>query len=90
MTINGFGSIIESYSVKGAIMNFTQYMLDFYGPNGIYPEGFTSTQISLATQLYKIRLPEGTEFYGDSIDRERVRDIILAAREETVPEFAKI
>ncbi len=71
-------------------MNFTQYMLDFYGPNGVYPEGFTSTQISLATQLYKIRLPEGTEFYGDSIDRERVRDIILAAREETVPEYSKI
>ena len=73
-------------------MNFTQYMLDFYGPNGVYPEGFTSTQISLATQLYKIRLPEGTEFYGDSIDRERVRDIILvlAAREETVPEYIKI
>jgi hypothetical protein len=76
--------------IKGTDMNFTQYMLDFYGPNGVYPEGFTSTQISLATQLYKCRLPEGTEFYGDSIDRERVRDIILAAREETVPEFAKI
>jgi hypothetical protein len=71
-------------------MNFTQYMLDFYGPNGIYPEGFTGAQISLATQLYKCRLPEGQEFLGDSIDRERVRDIILAAREETVPEYSKI
>ena len=70
-------------------MNFTQYMLDLSGPNGLYPEGFNATQISLATQLYKCRLPEGTEFYGDSIDRERVRDIILAAREETVPEYAK-
>ena len=71
-------------------MNFTQYMLDFYGPNGIYPLGFTGEQISLATQLYKCRLPEGAEFYGDSIDRERVRDIILEARESTVPEYAKI
>jgi hypothetical protein len=71
-------------------MNFTQYMLDFYGPNGLYPEGFTSTQISLATQLYKCRLPEGEEFWGDSIDRERVRDIILAARESVVPEYSKI
>jgi hypothetical protein len=71
-------------------MNFTQYMLDFYGPNGIYPFGFTSTQISLAVQLYKCRLPEGTEFYGDTVDRENVRDIILAAREETVPEYSKI
>ena len=76
--------------IKGADMNFTQYMLDFYGPNGLYPEGFNATQISLATQLYKCRLPEGTEFYGDSIDRERVRDIILAARDEVVPEYAKI
>jgi len=76
--------------IKGVVMNFTQYMLDFYGPNGIYPEGFTSTQISLATQLYKCRLPEGEEFCGDSVDRERVRDIILAARESVVPEYAKI
>lgn len=90
MTINHFGFILESYSVKGASMNFTQYMLDFYGPNGLYPEGFTSTQIGLATQLYKCRLPEGQEFLGDSIDRERVRDIILAARESVVPEYAKI
>jgi len=71
-------------------MNFTQYMLDFYGPNGLYPEGFTAMQISLATQLYKCRLPDDQEFLGDSIDRERVRDIILAARESTVPEYAKI
>ena len=71
-------------------MNFTRYMLDFYGPNGLYPLGFTDTQISLATQLYKCRLPEGEEFCGDSLDRERVRDIILAARESTVPEYAKI
>ena len=71
-------------------MNFTQYMLDFYGPNGIYPLGFNATQISLATQLYKTRLPEGVEFYGDTVDRERVRDIILEARESVVPEYAKI
>jgi hypothetical protein len=65
-------------------MNFTQYMLDFYGPKGIYPMGFTAEQISLATQLYKCRLTEGQEFYGDSIDRERVRDIILGARTEII------
>ena len=61
-------------------MDFTQYMLDFYGPNGIYDYGFTAEQINLATQLYKCRLGEnypGEEFCGDSVDRERVRDIIL-------------
>jgi hypothetical protein len=65
-------------------MNFTQYLLDFYGPNGIYPMGFTAEKISLATQLYKCRLKQGQEFLGDSIDRERVRDIILDARAETI------
>lgn len=65
-------------------MSFTQYMLDFYGPKGVYPMGFTAEQINLATQLYKIRLPEGHEFIGDSIDRERVRDIILEARETVI------
>ena len=61
-------------------MNFTRYMLDFYGPNGIYKLGFTAEQINLATQLYKTRLSEnypGQEFEGDSVDRERIRDIIL-------------
>ena len=81
---------IHRQLTKGADMSFTQYMLDFYGPEGVYPFGFTSTQIGLATQLYKCRLPDGQEFIGDSIDREAVRDIILAAREETVPEYAKI
>ena len=63
-------------------MNFTGYMLDFYGAAGIYPFGFTAEQINLATQLYKCRLEQaypGQLFEGDSVDRERVRDIILAA-----------
>lgn len=66
-------------------LNFTRYMLDFYGPNGVYDYGFTATQINLATQLYKCRLPElfpGDEFQGDSVDRERVRDLILSMREK--------
>ena len=60
--------------------NFTGYMLDFYGPAGIYDLGFTAEQINLATQLYKTRLAinyPGQEFEGDSVDRERVRDIII-------------
>ena len=62
--------------------NFTQYMLSFYGfgPDAIYNYGFTAEQINLATQLYKTRLEvnyPGQEFEGDSVDRERVRDIIL-------------
>ena len=69
--------------------NFTQYMLDFYGPNGVYDYGFTPEQINLATQLYKCRMEDEfgqTEFEGDSVDRERIRDIILEVcyKKETV------
>ena len=66
-------------------LSFTQYLLDFYGPNGIYDFGFTASEINLATQLYKCRSPEifpGDEFQGDSVDRERVRDIILRFRHD--------
>ena len=70
-------------------MNFTDYLLDFYGPNGVYPHGFTAAQIGIATAVYKMRLDaQGGTFEGDSIDRERVRDIILEAREGVLPEFA--
>ena len=64
------------------MMNWTRYLLDFYGDSGIYPYGFTAEQINLGTQLYKTRLEQaypGQQFEGDSVDRERVRDIILAA-----------
>ena len=62
-------------------MDFTRYMLEFYGPDGIYNYGFSPTQINLATQLYKCRLyTTGGEFCGDTVDRENVRDIILEAQ----------
>jgi len=57
---------------------FIDYLMDFYGPSGIYPLGFTRTQIQLATSLY---ITTGREFLGDTRDRERVRDIVLAATE---------
>jgi hypothetical protein len=73
-------------------MFFTQYMMDFYGPQSeLYPEfNFNETQIAIATGIYKMRLAaRGEEFVGDSVDREIVRDIILEAREKVLPEFAK-
>ena len=66
-------------------MDFTKYMLSFYGKGGIYDYGFTASEINLAKQLYQCRLPEifpGDEFQGDSVDRERVRDIILRFRHD--------
>lgn len=73
-------------------MSFTQYMMDFYGPESeLYPQlGFNETQIAIATGIYKMRLDaRGVEFIGDSVDREAVRDIILEARENILPEFEK-
>ena len=73
-------------------MSFTQYMMDFYGPQSeIYPEfNFNETQISIATGIYKMRLDaKGDEFVGDTVDRENVRDIILEARNNVLPEFKK-
>ena len=73
-------------------MSFTQYMMDFYGPQSeLYPElNFNEIQVNIATGIYKMRLDvRGVEFVGDSVDREAVRDIILEARKVVLPEFAK-
>lgn len=75
------------------MQNFTEYMMAFYGPESeLYPElAFNETQINIATGIYKMRLnAQGEEFCGDSVDRERVRDIILEARQSVLPEFAKV
>jgi hypothetical protein len=61
---------------------FYRYCLDFYGAGGIYDYSFTRDQVERATQRYRSRLAVGREFYGDTVDREAVRDIIL---DELVP-----
>lgn len=58
---------------------FIDYMVAFYGEHGVYNYGFTREQIRLATLAYKHSLHlayPGDVFQGDSIDRERVRDIV--------------
>jgi hypothetical protein len=57
---------------------FLQYMLDFYGKFGVYSElDFTVEEIVGGLNQY---LRTDPEFCGDSLDRERVRDIILKNR----------
>ena len=65
--------------------DFINYCLDFYGPGGIYPENKrTKEQIAYATTMYLDACTyyesEGidgfTWGYGDSLDRERVRDLM--------------
>lgn len=61
---------------------FIEYVLSFYGleENSVYPEmEFTRTEVLEALMVFSARWPG--EFYGDSLDRERVRDIVLDMRE---------
>mgnify|MGYP000238672449 CR=1 FL=1 len=59
---------------------FVQYVLDFYGKGGIYDFGATRDDVLLAL---KKRLQSATPefpFDGDTLDREIVRDYMLANR----------
>lgn len=55
---------------------FYEYVLSFYGPGGLYDMGATRAQVRAATN--KVIDKHGTGFCGDSIDRERVRDKMIA------------
>ena len=67
---------------KEDLTNFVDYCMDFYGKDGIYKLNFTENEVLLATELYMIQLLNaGQEFCSDTLDRERVRDIVLKSRE---------
>jgi hypothetical protein len=58
---------------------FCDYVLDFYGPVGLYPMGATREQVEGATRVLLTHLEaNGEEFQGDSYDREIVRDLLIA------------
>jgi len=68
------------------LIEFVNYVWSFYAPNSeLYPiEGLTKAHIWDAFFTYKRRIEQGDIEYvhyewgdGDSLDRERVRDIIL-------------
>ena len=57
---------------------FYDYVLSFYGPDGIYPMGANLTLVRKATQdLIRILKIKGEKFCGDSVDRELVRDLLI-------------
>jgi len=58
---------------------FVKYMLDFYGVGGIYDIGASNEEILVATGI-RIERHKDIEFEGDSLDREKIRDIILEVR----------
>ena len=69
--------IIKSLKFAKRINEFVDYVCDFYGKNGIYDMGATVSQIQTAT-IHYIGSDDSLPFYGDSLDRERVRDILTS------------
>ena len=69
-----------------SLNEFYNYVYDFYNPDSdLYPiKGLTMNDIMLAFKVYEERIAKGDLEYvhyswggGDTLDRERVRDIIL-------------
>ena len=60
-------------------LGFIDYVTSYYGPGGIYDMGATPLQIAEAT-IYRLTDREyvNKPFYGDTMDREYVRDILKA------------
>ena len=71
-------------NVTNMMCDFVSYVDDFYNEkSGIYPiKGMTDMMVIKAVQKYIQQLGDRTDAAswggGDSLDRERVREIILA------------
>ena len=77
---------VDAVTVKSnlpARATFVSYMLEFYGVGGIYDMGMTPDEVLEGT-IEVIREHGYDVFEGDSLDRERVRDMVLAIREARV------
>lgn len=54
--------------------NWVEYVSSFYGPGGLYAMGATPERIAEAT---KVLVERGDDVAYDSVDREKVRDILI-------------
>jgi hypothetical protein len=62
-----------------SLSQFIEYCLSFYGPGGVYPLGMSSEDgFTKAVRL--LDLIGQKELDLDSIDREKVRDVVLVVR----------
>ena len=64
-----------------SFQDFINYCLSFYGHEGLYDQGRTREQIAYCTCIYLDAIAHyDSDTYtwgdGDSLDRERVRDIM--------------
>ena len=73
-------SRLKKESLKENLMSFYKYMGDFYGKKGLYPDkkgrDLKVGDINKALSVYLKKYAKD-QFTGDSLDRERVRDILI-------------
>ena len=63
------------------VLDFVEYVYTFYNPvNGVYP--IKGATIRVVTRAIDTFINKTEDFVGDSVDREFVRDIILAQNPE--------
>ena len=73
----------SSTSLNDSLVEFTDYVYSFYGaPDALYPMGATRQDIlgAIYDYLHAISTLNNEHFTwgdGDSLDRERVRDILV-------------
>jgi hypothetical protein len=61
-----------------SLSQFIEYCVSFYGPGGLYCLGMSEDEVTKAVRL--LDLIGQKELELDSIDRERVRDVVLVMR----------
>ena len=84
-------SRLKKESLKENLMSFYKYMGDFYGKKGIYPDkkgrDLKVGDINKALSVYLKKYAKD-QFTGDSLDRERVRDILIKMK-KIDPQYKK-
>lgn len=60
-----------------SIADFVDYVYAFYGPDGIYPMTDLTLEAVRDTVVVYLGIVGSDNFVADSVDRERVRDILL-------------
>ena len=84
-------SRLKKESLQENLLSFYQYMGDFYGKKGMYPDkkgrDLKVGDINKALSVYLKKYSKDT-FTGDSLDRERVRDILIKMK-KIDPQYKK-
>ena len=76
-TLCTIGCTVCYYNNMKNFQEFIDYVLSFYGDGGLYPQGRTREQVAYATLYYLDSCNDMVEWGdGDSLDRDRVRDVM--------------